>query len=341
MNNQANIPSKWIGPIKIDGDFSAELKVPMATFETTLWPSTARGAKLSRLTDGIQATLIDNKMTRSITLEAENANSALSFCRQLEQKQELLQQEISKASRYTKLIDLQFKIIGSLIYLRFEFTTGEAGGHNMVTKACEIISQFILSKHPELRYVSLSGNYCTDKKVSAVNSILGRGKNIVAEITINQELCKKHLRCSPAEFVALNTKKNLVGSIAAGSLNSANAHYANILLAVYLATGQDAANIVEGSQGISYAEVRDENLYFSVTMPNIIVGVVGNGKNLEFVQQNLAEMGNPTAEQLACIVAATTLCSELSLLAALTNQNELMRAHTAFERNTKKSGDNE
>ena len=332
---------KWVGPVKIDGDFSAELNVPMATFETTLWPSTARGAKLSRLTDGIQVTLIDNKMTRSITLEADNASAALTFCRQLEQKQESLQQEISKVSRYTKLIDLQFKIIGSLIYLRFEFTSGEAGGHNMVTKASEIISQFILSKHPELRYVSLSGNYCTDKKVSAVNSILGRGKNVVAEIAISQELCQKHLRCSPAALVALNTKKNLIGSIAAGSLNSANAHYANILLAVYLATGQDAANIVEGSQGISYAEVRDGDLYFSVTMPNIIVGVVGNGKNLEFVQENLVGMGNPTAEQLACIVAATTLCSELSLLAALTNQNELMRAHTAFERNIKKSGDNQ
>ncbi len=112
-----------------------------------------------------------------------------------------------------------------------------------------------------------------------------------------------------------------------------------MLLAFYLATGQDAANIVEGSQGIVHAEVRGEDLYFSVTLPNIIVGTVGNGKQLDFVQNNLAMLGcmearapGANARRLAIIAAATVLCGELSLLAAQTNPGELMRSHIQLER---------
>jgi hydroxymethylglutaryl-CoA reductase (NADPH) len=125
----------------------------------------------------------------------------------------------------------------------------------------------------------------------------------------------------------------------AGGLRSANAHFANMLLGFYLATGQDAANIVEGSQGIVHAEMQGDDLYFSVTVPNIIVGTVGNGKHLPFVQENMAMMGctetrepGQNARRLAIICAATVMCGELSLLAAQTNPGELMRAHVAMER---------
>ena len=125
----------------------------------------------------------------------------------------------------------------------------------------------------------------------------------------------------------------------AGGLRSANAHFANMLLGFYLATGQDAANIIEGSQGIVHAEVREGDLYFSCTLPNIIVGSVGNGKGLEFVEENLTKLGckdsreaGENARRLAAICAATVLCGELSLLAAQTNPGELMEAHLKLER---------
>ena len=137
----------------------------------------------------------------------------------------------------------------------------------------------------------------------------------------------------------INIKKNLLGSILAGSLRSANADYANRLLGFYLATGQDAANIVEGSQGITYAEVRNDQLYFSVTLPNLIVGTIGNGKNLAFVKENLAQLGclearipGMNSRRLAIIAACTVLCGELSLLAAQTNPGELRLSHLAMER---------
>lgn len=336
----ANIPLNTIGPVKIIGDHvNDEVMVPLATYESTLWPSTNRGAKVSRLAGGISAVVIDDRMTRSVLVEAPSASYAAQCVHSLKQRQEELQTVVASSSRYAQLLEFHSQITGNLLFLRFSFSTGDASGHNMSTKASEHLLYWLLGQYPELSYISLSGNYCTDKKTSAVNSILGRGKNVVAEILIPEEIVKTVLHSTPAKITELNIKKNLIGSINAGSLCTANAHFANILLAIYLATGQDAANIVEGSQGITHTEVRNKDLYFSVTVPNIIVGTVGHGKDLDFVQNNLNALGclesrapGENAKRLAIITAATILCGELSLLAALTNPDELMRAHTTFER---------
>jgi len=148
----------------------------------------------------------------------------------------------------------------------------------MCTQAAEALMNHILEVHSDLQYGSISGNYCSDKKATAVNGILGRGKYVVSELTIPQKICSRYLKTTPEKVVQLNIRKNLIGTMLAGGLRSANAHFANMLLGFYLATGQDAANIVEGSQGLTMAEERDGDLYFSVTLPNIIVGTVGNGR---------------------------------------------------------------
>jgi hydroxymethylglutaryl-CoA reductase (NADPH) len=210
----------------------------------------------------------------------------------------------------------------------------------MVTKAADTLLDWLLETFPFLRYVSVSGNICTDKKVSAINGLLGRGKAVVAEATLPFSICEKIFKTTPKKIVDINIKKNLVGSVLAGSVRSANAHFANMLLAIYLSTGQDCANIIEGSQGITYAEQRGSDLYFSVTLPNIVVGTVGNGKDLPFVQKNLKALGclprpnapGQSARRLAAIVAGAVACGELSLLAAQTNPGELVKAHLRLER---------
>lgn len=340
----ANIPLNTIGPIKIVGsEVNDEVVVPLATYETTLWPSTNRGAKVSRLAGGISAVIIDDRMTRSVLLEAPSAIKAAECLKKLQERRSELDKIVKESSRYATLLEFHSQITANLLFLRFAFSTGDASGHNMTTKASEHLVHWILKEYPELSYVSLSGNYCTDKKASAVNGILGRGKNVIAEIIIPEKIIIDVLHTTPAKIVDLNIKKNFIGSINAGALRTANAHFANILLALYLATGQDAANIVEGSQGITHAELRGNDLYFSVTVPNIIVGTIGHGKHLDFVKDNLAMLGcleepqsdqssGKNARRLAIITAATILCGEISLLAALTNPDELMRAHTNFER---------
>lgn len=341
---QAPVPMRFVGPLKIKAaDWEEKIAVPLATYEIPLWHSVGRGARVSVLCeDGIKTTLVDERMTRSILLEADDASDALAAWQSLQNSQVQMQAEVSKHSRFAKLVDMHSQIVGNLLYLRLEFTTGDASGHNMVTQAADNIMGWVLQNYPQLRYCSISGNYCSDKKATAVNGILGRGKYVVAEITIPRELCERRLLTTPEKVVDLNIKKNLIGTLMAGGLRSANAHYANMLLGFYLATGQDAANIIEGSQGVTHAEVRDGDLYFSCTMPNLIMGTVGNGKGLDFVTDNLAKLGcaeereaGENSRRLAQICAATVLCGELSLLAAQTNPGELMEAHMKLERKAK------
>lgn len=341
MNDYITVPMRHIGPIRISSnEISGEVNVPLATFESPLWPSTNRGASVSRqIPQGIRCTLIDERMTRSVLLETDSAANTHKIVEWLKPQKEKLQSIIATTSSHAKLKDWHYQIVGNLLYLRLELDTGNAAGHNMATKAADAVLQWLLQQRPEAKYLSISANYCTDKKVSAVNGILGRGKYVIAEIEIPREICIERLKTTPEAIVNLHIKKNLIGSIVSGGLRSANAHFANLLLGIYLATGQDAANLVEGSQGIVHAELRDKNLYFSVTAPHIIVGTVGNGKNLPFVAENLAQLGcnnddEKSAKKLAIIVAATLLCGELSLLSAQTNPGELMKAHLKFERGT-------
>lgn len=336
----ASIPMQTIGPLQLTGDVEAAIMVPLATYETPLWPSVNRGARVTAAAGGISVTLLDERMSRSFAVQAKNAQIARQISLALLSREADAAEVVASTSRFARLKALKTRVVGNLLYIRLEIISGDASGHNMVTQAAERLQEWILQQWCEVQYVTISANYCTDKKVSAVNSIEGRGKSVVADCIIPEKLVNRYLKTTPSKLVELHIKKNLLGSILAGSLHSANAHAANMLLAFYLATGQDAANIVEGSQCIDHAEVTENgDLYFSVTMPNLIVGTVGNGKGLDFVTDNLALLGcSPTetagesARRLAMIAAATVLCGELSLLAAQTNPGELMQAHRKFER---------
>lgn len=340
INRKTILPTKVVGPIKIiSKDFSSDVKVPLATFESPLWHSVNRGARISRKTSGIKTTIIKECMTRSILFEAQDSYSANEFANSIESRKGDLEKVTEKSSRFTKLKDWNIQIVANLIYIRFSFTTGAAAGHNMATKAAEMLQSWLLQEYAGLKYLSVSGNYCTDKKNSSVNGILGRGKYVIAEILIPRDICEEQLNTTPEKIVDINIKKNLIGSIISGGVRTANAHFANMLLAFYLAFGQDGANIVEGSQGFTHAEVRDDGLYFSVTLPNVIVGAIGNGKDLDFVAEHVEILNCFKASDcaynarcLANVAAAVVLSGELSLLAAQTNPGELMRSHIAIER---------
>lgn len=336
----AAVPLKWIGPIKLIGpEVSDTVEVPLATYETPLWPSTQRGASVCTAAGGISVVLLDDRMTRSILVEATSAQNAFATYTYLLQHKTDLAHVIEATSRYIKFLDTHIQQVGNLLYIRLEMQTGDASGHNMVTKAADAVLRWLLSSFSTLSHVSVSANICTDKKASSINGILGRGKSAIADVLLSKKLVKRYLKTTPEHIVQLNIKKNLIGSILSGGVRSANAHFANMLLGLYLATGQDAANIIEGSQGVVHAELRGEDLYFSVSLPNIIVGAIGSGKQLGFAKKNLERMGccqeratGCNARRLAAITCATVLCGELSLLAAQTNPGELVTAHMDLER---------
>lgn len=336
----AAIPMRTVGPVRITGPvLNEEVMVPLATFETPLWPSVARGAKAGRAAGGISVVVADQRMTRSLLVQAPSAADAVRIADDLKEHHDTMAGCVESSSRFARLLNVHSQIVGDQLYLRVEIDSGDASGHNMATQAAECVLDWLLRSYPGLRHVSLSGNYCTDKKVSAVNGILGRGRNVIAEAVLPAPLCRRYLRTTPDELDGLNTAKNLLGSIVAGGVRSANAHFANMLLAFYLATGQDAANIVEGSQGFTRAEARAEGLYFSVTVPHVIVGSVGHGKQDGHASDNLRDLGclasrrrGENARRLAAIAGAVVWCGELSLMAALTQRGELMAAHRLLER---------
>lgn len=345
------IPTQWVGPLRISGDSFGdsstggntpyeEVEVPLTTFETPLWPSVGRGASISReLPDGIRTVVVAESMTRSSLFIARDAISAAAAGRIVEDRFPELATVVSTSTNHGRLTGIHTEIVGNLLFVRFQLHPGDASGHNMVTKAADALMERILSWQLGLSYGSVSGNYCSDKKATAVNGILGRGKNVIADILLPHEVVERRLRTTASAVTDLVVRKDLVGSTIAGALRSANAHYANMLLGFYLATGQDAANIVEGSQGITYAENREEGLYFSCTLPNIIVGTVGSGKHHPQIDDALVRLGcredrevGANSRRLASLIAATVLCGELSLLAAQTNPGELMSTHLTMER---------
>lgn len=334
------IPMQCVGPLRIiTGQEHFDTMVPLATLESPLFPSVARGARATLRSGGIRTVLLQDAMARSIVFETVSLVRSQEIVNQLEKNKEKVFAVAESTSRFLRCTDLHFRIVGNQVFLRLSGFCGDASGHNMITKACEHLLQWICRTYTDVKYVSVSGNFCTDKKVSAVNGILGRGKSVCAEVVLPEKICRRYLKTTPERVVALNTSKNFLGSIVNGGTLSANAHFANMLFAIYLATGQDVANIVEGSQGITFAKVEDGGLYFSVNLPNIIVGTVGNGKDLPFAKAHLEMMGclptkNPgeSSQKLAQIVAATVLCGELSLLAAQTNPGELVKTHMDIER---------
>lgn len=340
------VPTRWVGPLRVSGDAVApngehtEVSVPLATYETPLWPSVGRGASISReIPGGIRTIVIDERMSRSVLFVTPSGVVANHGAGIVQERFEELQSVVSAGSNHARLIEAHPEVVGNLLFIRFAFKTGDASGHNMVTNASDALMQRILSWNIGLEYGSISGNFCSDKKATAVNGILGRGRNVVAEILLPHEVVHRRLRSTSRQIADLVVRKNLVGSTIAGALRSANAHYANMLLAFYMATGQDAANIVEGSQGITYAEDREDGLYFSCTLPHLIVGTVGNGKHLTQINDVLEQLGcredrepGQNSSRLAALIAATVLCGELSLLAAQTNPGELMATHLLMER---------
>jgi hydroxymethylglutaryl-CoA reductase (NADPH) len=334
------IPLKWVGPLRFSYPFEELIEVPLATYETTLWPSIARGAKISRLCGGIDVEVGYRGMSRSIAVETSCGRRILEIAKEFKERESFWHEVVASTSRFAKLIGVYTEIVGPILFLRLSFYTADAAGHNMSTKAAQAVLEKMLVYWPDLKYVTLSANLCSDKKVSTINALEGRGWHAQAFIKVSHEICLRHLHTTPEKIASLHVKKNLLGSTLAGSLRSSNAHYANMLLAFYLATGQDGANIVEGSQGITHAQVIDDHLHFSVLLPSLILGTTGHGKKRGKAFEHLEklhclpieESPGESSRRLAAITAGVVLCGELSLMAALTCPGELMRAHSLFER---------
>ncbi|PPQ94068.1 hypothetical protein CVT25_009737 [Psilocybe cyanescens] len=335
------LPLGIAGPLNVDGTL---YPVPMATAEGTLVASTSRGCKALNAGGGVTTVLIKDGMTRGPAIDFPSIVMAADAKLWIDSEDgyATIKEAFESTSRFAKLKSLKTAMAGRTLFVRFATATGDAMGMNMISKGTEKALEVMQQHYPEMVVLALSGNYCTDKKPAAINWIEGRGKSVVAEAVIPGRIVTTVLKTTVAALVNLNTKKNLVGSAMAGSIGGFNAHAANILTAIFLATGQDPAQNVESSMCMTLMEAINDgkDLLMTVSMPCIEVGTVGGGTVLGPQQGVLDMLGmkgaHPThpghnAQGLARLIAASVMAGELSLLSALA-AGHLIRAHMAHNR---------
>ncbi|KAK7430972.1 3-hydroxy-3-methylglutaryl-coenzyme A (HMG-CoA) reductase isozyme [Neonectria magnoliae] len=335
------LPVGVAGPLVIDGQ---SYFIPMATTEGVLVASTSRGSKAINSGGGAITVLTADGMTRGpcVSFETLERAGAAKLWLDSEAGQTVMKKAFNSTSRFARLQHMKTALAGTNLYIRFKTTTGDAMGMNMISKGVEHALDVMANEagFDDMQIISISGNYCSDKKAAALNWIDGRGKGVVAEAIIPADVVKNVLKSDVDSLVELNIAKNLIGSAMAGSVGGFNAHAANIVAAIFLATGQDPAQVVESANCITIMKNLKGSLQISVSMPSLEVGTLGGGTILEPQSAMLDMLGvrgsHPTnpgdnARRLARIIAAATLAGELSLCSALA-AGHLVKAHMTHNR---------
>ena len=336
----AQVPLGLVGPLRVLGEHEqGDVVVPLATTEGALLASVNRGCRAIQAAGGARVRVEDVGMTRAPAFRTSGLEEVGRLLEWVESHFDRMREHAGKTSRFLDLQEVRPKVLGTTVFLRFRFLTGDAMGMNMATIACDRLVSELIEPETGVQCVALSGNYCVDKKPAAVNFELGRGKRIWAEVELPREVLERILKTRSEMLVEVQLRKNLHGSIAAGAMGY-NAQFANVLAALFVATGQDLAHVVEGAMGLTHFEQRSDGaVYASVYLPDAPVAAVGGGTGLDTQRESLQLLGirpdaeNPgrAARRLAEIVGATVLAGELSLMSAFTSR-DLARAHERLGR---------
>ncbi|WP_435355614.1 hydroxymethylglutaryl-CoA reductase [Emticicia sp. SJ17W-69] len=332
----AQVPIGLAGPIRVLGEYAqGDFYIPMATTEGTLVASYNRGMKLLSESGGVTCTVMDDAMQRAPLFVFENARYSRNFGKWIDNNFGAIKAKAEETTNSGKLLDIEQYIVGKLHWLRFNFTTGDAAGQNMVTKATHRACHWMLEQNIEgLEHFSMAANMDTDKKHSHLNTLQTRGKRVVAEATIPKHLLEKIMHTTGNALFKQRQLSNM-GAILSNSSNN-GAHSANGLTAMFIATGQDVANIAESSAAVTYSELKENgDYYMSITIPSLIIATYGGGTALPTQRECLEILGCFGADKvykLAEIMAAVVLAGELSLASAIV-ANEWVSSHEALGRN--------
>ena len=338
MIGTVQVPVGVAGPLLVQGEYAqGEYYLPLATTEGALVASVNRGCSAITEAGGAQVRILHDGMTRAPVFAAESVVHAKQVADWVGEHYDDLRVAAESTTSHGKLTDIVTFITGTSVFVRLEFDTKDAMGMNMVTIASAKVADLI-AQGTGARLVALSGNMCTDKKPAAINGIMGRGRSVVAGVALSRELISRIFKTDAGNLFEVNYRKNLVGSARAGSMGF-NAHAANVVAAMFIACGQDAAHAIDGSTCITTVDLTESGVYVAVTLPSLPVGTVGGGTGVETQQECLrilgvAGSGNPAgtnARKLAEIIGAGVLAGELSLLGALAAQH-LARAHQQLGR---------
>lgn len=331
----AQVPIGIAGPLRIHGEHAqGDFYVPLATSEGTLVASYNRGMRLLTECGGVKTTVVEQYMQRAPVFILADARAARDFGRWVDEHLEPIRQTAEATTRIGKLKHIGQYQVGPLRYLRFNYTTGDAAGQNMTGKATQAACEWIKRNYPaDIRYI-LSGNIDTDKKHSRINMLLTRGKRVVAEAVIPKDLLKQIMGIDTKDLFWAR-QVQMVGAFLAGSASNA-AHPANALTAMFIACGQDVANVAESHAAITYVQLLDNgDFYWSITLPSLIVATYGGGTGLATQRQCLEMLGcygAGQADKFAEICAAVVLAGETSLVGAVLS-GDWVSSHERLGRN--------
>ena len=331
----AQVPIGLAGPLRINGEHArGDFYIPLATSEGTLVASYNRGMRLLTECGGVKTTVVDHAMQRSPAFILEDALQAREFGVWVQKNFERIKAAAESTTRSGRLINIGQYSIGPIRNLRLNYTTGDAAGQNMTGKATRAACEWIVKNYPGRAKHILSGNMDTDKKHSRANMLLTRGKRVVAECVIRADLIKNLMHTTARDLFWARQVSN-AGAFLAGSANN-GAHAANGLTAMFIATGQDVANVSESHAGVTYAQLLDNgDYYWSITLTSLIVATYGGGTGLP-TQRECLEMlgcyGKGKADKFAEICAAVVLAGDTSLSSAIL-AGDWVSSHDALGRN--------
>ncbi len=331
----AQVPIGIAGPLLICGEHArGDFLVPLATTEGTLVASYNRGMRLLSECGGVKTTVVDNSMQRAPVFMLGDALEARDFGHWVEDHLDDIRAKAEATTHSGHLVGIGQYAVGRLRYLRFNYTTGDAAGQNMTGKATLAACEWIRGHHPARPDFLLSGNIDTDKKHSQINMLQTRGKRVVAEVVIPQDVLRDHMGVESAQLFRMRQISN-VGAFMAGAASN-GAHAANALAALFIATGQDAANVAESHAGLTYADLLPNgDYYWSVTLTSLIVATYGGGTGLP-TQRECLEMlgcyGSGMVDKFAEVCAGVVLAGEISLSSAVVH-GDWVASHDQLGRN--------
>lgn len=338
MFGQVPIPVGYAGPLRVtfgSGE-SHDIHLPLATTEGALVASVNRGCKALSGSGGVRTTSIHHGVTRSIALKISGPVEA--FLERLRSCEGEWRAAAEATSAHLKILGTEFDHADDHVFLTLACDTDEAMGMNMVTIALQAAGEWIERNMPGCAFISVAANVDSDKKPSRRTHDRGRGYEVTAEATVSESVIEDVLKSSPASLLSVARAKLELGSAIAGAIGS-NLHAANVIAALYLATGQDAAHVVEGSLAdttIEAAADPSDGIVIRVRLPALLVGVRGGGASLPAQAKCLAMLLAPETvlhpcRRLAESIGAAVLAGELSLLAAQASHH-LAKAHEMLGR---------
>jgi hydroxymethylglutaryl-CoA reductase (NADPH) len=316
----AQVPLGFAGPLLINGEHAkGEYLIPMCTSEGTLVASYNRGMKLINMCGGVKVTVIEDRMQRSPAFAFDSAREGRDFMSWIDKHMDEIRSQAESASKVAKLLSIDRYMASRLVYLRFNYFTGDAAGQNMVSMCTYTACNWILSQVNTVRHFYMDGNISTDKKASFINNLTTRGKRVIGEILIPKEVMIQHMRVDPVTLDYLCRACQL-GAFMGGAVSN-GLHAANALAAIFIATGQDVANVSESSSGMVCTEITPEgDLYGSLTLPSLIVATYGGGTGLPTQRECLESLGcygQGNALKFAEIVTGAATAGEISLAGAI------------------------